>query len=313
MEQNQKNDALLALLRNNPEINVAWIDDTTSPPTLRARVSAPLAADGLAILLDGNPRPLDIPITLAHYTFSVQHAQPLKTLLINPSNHAAKNANQLCQNEPIKLGTQIQPQGADWLGTGGAPVRWQTPTGQNRWGVLSNYHVMCPQGARIGLPIHQPTNQQPPFAYLEQWSHVTPNATNQVDAAVANTRLGPFHTISNEILYIGAISDRPLTAAPGLAVIKSGRTTGLTHATCVGTGATARVGYGTFDATFIDQDVYEGKRETFSAPGDSGSAIIAEACRCLTSLLFAGSDTMTIGNPIRHVADALNLKFPFIP
>ena len=160
-------------------------------------------------------------------------------------------------------------------------------------------------------PLHQPTETHPPMAWLAAWNEVNPGQPNTFDAAIADTLDGPYHTIANQILNIGGISDHPIDADVGINVMKAGRTTGVTYGRCTATGAAVNVSYGEFTATFVDQDVFEGDDQTFSAPGDSGSLIIGATCKCPCSLLFAGNATTTIGNPLHYVIEAFNIQFPF--
>jgi hypothetical protein len=124
--------------------------------------------------------------------------------------------------------------------------------------------------------------------------------TNRVDAALARpVEPGQF---SAEILEIG-IPKGVRAATLGTPVQKSGRTTGLTHGQIIQVAVTTQVGYGGRMATFTDQLM----AGAMSAPGDSGSAILDEE-RYVVGLLFAGSETVTIINPIQAVIDALGIE-----
>ena len=85
-----------------------------------------------------------------------------------------------------------------------------------------------------------------------------------------------------------------------MAVQKYGRTTGLTAGAITGINATVRVRYSSGSARFVDQIMIE--PGGFSAGGDSGSLIVTndESCNPV-GLLFAGSSTVTIANPIGPV------------
>jgi len=294
------NELLRQLLADNPNIHAAWFDDATNPNSLV------ILRDRTASLV-----PTKLPAELIHLKLDVHVTNPLRILRLPTMGAYPANTHQVCQNEPIKLGTQIQPQGADWLGTAGSPVRWLDNQGLSHHGILSNWHVLADGDERIGRTAHQPTAAYPAVATLAAWHTVTPDTDHQIDAAIADALVDGLHTISNEILGIGPIGDTPLDARVGLLVAKSGRTTQVTDGLCTAIGAAVRVGYGGFTATFVDQDIYSAVDGPFSAPGDSGSLIVGRSCRCAASLLFAGSNTLTIGNPIRHVAAALGLQFPF--
>ncbi len=123
---------------------------------------------------------------------------------------------------------------------------------------------------------------------------------NLVDAAVARP-LRP-EELSAEILEIGAIQGRT-RGELGMAVKKSGRTTGLTTGEIQQVDVTVNVQYGAGRiARFTDQLL----AGPMSQGGDSGSAVLDQGNR-LVGLLFAGSDNSTIMNRIEHVFDALGL------
>ncbi|HET7010968.1 MAG TPA: hypothetical protein VFI11_09355 [Anaerolineales bacterium] len=125
-----------------------------------------------------------------------------------------------------------------------------------------------------------------------------PEAVNRVDAALA--RPTDDSIVSDEILEIGRVAG---TLAPslGLAVRKSGRTTGLTTGEITVIEATVDVGYDERLARF------EGQMLTgpMSEPGDSGSLLVAANSLQAVGLLFAGSTQTTIYNPIANVLSAL--------
>lgn len=292
---------LFQLVQANPNVIAAWFDPETEPATLHVVVNTK------------DPKiPKLIPQTLTNVPLQLHTHQPLKPLITYDTTDQPGNPHRACQNEPVHLGTQIQPSLANWLGTAGAPVKWLAPNEKPHWGILSNWHVMAAGHDRLGRPQHQPTTSSPPIATLSKAVGPQPNRQNLIDAAVADALMDKLHTISPKILGIGQPAPTPITATLGLAVVKSGRTTGVTAATCIATGAAVRVQYETFEASFIDQDIYQNTDVPFSAPGDSGSLIVDQANKRPCSLLFAGSAQITVGNPIRHVVDAFNLVFPFL-
>src|SRR6202035_2474532 len=127
------------------------------------------------------------------------------------------------------------------------------------------------------------------------------------------------------IVYLGATVDSngvPVAGAPqagaglpvssvavGRAVAKSGRSTGLSCSTIEATNITTSVDYavncdgtGTkFTVNYTNQIGVLGG--DFSGEGDSGSLIVTQDTANPVALLYAGSDTDTVGNP---VADVLN-------
>lgn len=104
-----------------------------------------------------------------------------------------------------------------------------------------------------------------------------------------------------EIMGIG----RPIGARPvdlGSIVKKSGRTTGYTEGRIIQIDVTTSVMYGQKPTLFSGQLMADGMSE----PGDSGSAILDEE-NYVVGLLFAGSGTTTLINPIDRVLSALNV------
>ena len=126
---------------------------------------------------------------------------------------------------------------------------------------------------------------------------------NQVDAALA--RPTEPDIVSDEILSIGQIVGIK-EGELGLGVRKSGRTTGLTTGTIELLDATVSVNYGAGRTAVFDAQIVS---TAMSQGGDSGSLLVDAAENLALGLLFAGSDQITIHNPIGAVIDALNLSF----
>jgi hypothetical protein len=104
------------------------------------------------------------------------------------------------------------------------------------------------------------------------------------------------------------------SAAINQAVKKSGRTTGLTHSSVSGLNATISVTYdnecagGTaFTKTFTGQIVIANSGSKFLNSGDSGSLMVEDVATNprAVGLLFAGSSTSAIANPINQVLSFL--------
>lgn len=126
-------------------------------------------------------------------------------------------------------------------------------------------------------------------------------ADNLVDAAIAT----PLNSadVKDEILNIGPIQGT-VQGELGMAVKKSGRTTGFTTGEILQVDVTANVQYGAGRiARFTDQLL----AGAMSQGGDSGSAVLDDNNR-LIGLLFAGSDTTTIINRIENVFSALGVS-----
>jgi hypothetical protein len=131
---------------------------------------------------------------------------------------------------------------------------------------------------------------------------VRPRAVeNRVDAAIA--RPGLDADVSDEILELGAISGLAKLEL-GSPVRKSGRTTGLTEGRIEQIDVTVDVSYGAGRIARFTEQLMAG---AMSQGGDSGSAVL-DAENRLGALLFAGSDTTTVLNPIDAVFSALDLS-----
>lgn len=111
---------------------------------------------------------------------------------------------------------------------------------------------------------------------------------------------------------IGVPSSTIVNPTVGMAVAKSGRTTGFTTGTVTSINTSVAVQYTQTcggggkksTVTFTNQIVIGSS--TFSAGGDSGSLIVTNnAAHNPVGLLFAGSSTSTIANPIGQVLTRL--------
>jgi hypothetical protein len=124
---------------------------------------------------------------------------------------------------------------------------------------------------------------------------------NLVDAAIA-TPLDPAD-VKDEILNIGPIQGT-VEGELGMAIKKSGRTTGFTTGQIQQVDVTANVQYGAGQVARFTDQLLAG---AMSQGGDSGSAVLDDNNR-LSGLLFAGGDTTTIINRIENVFSALGIS-----
>jgi hypothetical protein len=181
--------------------------------------------------------------------------------------------------------------------------------------VLSNNHVLANENALpIGAPIFQPglldggdpaTDR---IATLTQFVPLQASGTNDVDAAIAEVPPGKKLASRVFLPRIGQLrSGDPLPPEEGMPVAKVGRTTSYTTGTILDVQADVRVGYEIGEILFRDQIVVVTERGSFSQGGDSGSLVVHRRKEQPVGLLFAGSDTHTICNPIRKVLDALGV------
>jgi hypothetical protein len=193
--------------------------------------------------------------------------------------------------------------------------------------VLSNNHILARSSFGVpGEAINQPgsaacfaTNSQ--VASLQFQSTIIPTtasngiAPSNVDAALAQISPGAVDT-AGTILDLGPAGPTSIAAAPpsatlavpalGMSVAKSGRTTGLTCSTITSVSTSVSVDYSSFcggptafTARYVGQVVVGGSN--FSAPGDSGSLLVTTDLARPVALLFAGSGTSTVANPIQDV------------
>jgi len=179
--------------------------------------------------------------------------------------------------------------------------------------ILSNNHVLAnSNNGSIGDPILQPgpydggtaADQIGTLAAFQ--TIVMGGANNTMDAAIARVNGADLLGVTPTYAY-GAPGTSVANATLNLAVQKFGRTTGHTTGTVAETNVTVSVCYvprGFFGcaeaATFTGQiGISPG---TFSAGGDSGSLIVTNnSSKNLVGLLFAGSSTRTLANPIGPV------------
>jgi len=128
-----------------------------------------------------------------------------------------------------------------------------------------------------------------------------PGCPNTIDAALALTNQKLVGKSTPPEGY-GTPKSQTTTATLGMAVKKFGRTTSLTSGTVAAVNATVNVGYDSGVACFTGQIIIT--PGSFSAGGDSGSLIVVNGGtrdRQPVGLLFAGSPTTTVANPINTV------------
>jgi hypothetical protein len=182
--------------------------------------------------------------------------------------------------------------------------------------ILSNNHILARSGsASTGEDTLQPglidsncsggtSNVVGDFI-----GNLVPLGTGNVDAALSVARAGMVDT-SGFILDIGA--PRTTVQAPtiGLAVMKSGRTSGFTTGNITSINTTVTIQYQKgcnqgkkFNITFTGQIV----TGAMSAGGDSGSLLVSnDGSPNPVGLLFAGSSSTTIYNRAQDVVNAFS-------
>ena len=175
--------------------------------------------------------------------------------------------------------------------------------------ILSNNHVLArTDAAGAGEDITQPgliDNGCRAATVVANFT-IAPPLTSNVDAGVATLVPGTMDE-TGFIEDVGVPSGIVADPLVGLAVAKSGRTTGLTAGAISSINTNVNVQYqagcGTgrkFVVPFTNQIAISGS--AFSAGGDSGSLIVTnDAARQPVGLLYAGSSTTTFANPAGEV------------
>lgn len=214
--------------------------------------------------------------------------------LILSNNHVLANNNDAVAGDPI-----LQPGGAD-----GGREESDTIARLERFCPLA-FNVDEPGGCALAAAYAGVGNV---LAAALGSSHrvtvqrINPQATNEVDAAVAR----PLNDddVLDDILQIGEVSGT-VEAELGMAVRKSGRTTGFTEDTITVVDATVTVQYGAGRVATFENQLVAGP---MSQGGDSGSLVVSGDPPRAVGLLFAGSPQSTIFNPIQAVLDCLNVE-----
>jgi len=185
---------------------------------------------------------------------------------------------------------------------------------------LSNNHVLAASnGGRTGDNLLQPgvadggRNPEDALGTLFDFEPIRfcdggACPANRIDAALALTTPENLGTATPANGY-GSPRSETVEAVLGMQVQKYGRTTGHTVGRITGINATLDVSYRNGVARFTGQIVISGGE--FSTGGDSGSLIVTKgllmADRRPVALLFAGSPTTTLANPIDLVLDRFNV------
>jgi hypothetical protein len=149
-------------------------------------------------------------------------------------------------------------------------------------------------------------------ADLSEWAAF---GSGNVDAAIAQARSGQVRT-DGSILEIGTIANTTAPAFVGQGVKKSGRTTGLTRSAVSSLNATINVGYtdecagNSFTVQYTGQVLINNRGSRFLAGGDSGSLMVEDAAvnPRAVGLLYAGSSTIAVANPIDDVLNYFNVS-----
>ena len=181
--------------------------------------------------------------------------------------------------------------------------------------ILSNNHVLARGDQAVaGEDVSQPgliDSGCRISTVVADFTGAAPLGPSNVDAAVAELRPGQMDS-SGFIEDIGVPGNSIVNPSVGLSVAKSGRTTGFTTGTITSVNTSVSVQYQRncgsgkkFNISYRNQVVIGSS--TFSAGGDSGSLIVTNnSSHNPVALLYAGSSSATIGNPIGEVLQKLS-------
>jgi hypothetical protein len=235
------------------------------------------------------------------------------------------SAHRIDQPFPIQLGTSGGNinDGSKAFCYGGTLGALVEDASGNQY-ILSNNHVLArTNAAALGEDVIQPgLIDQSPACFRDR-TDIVANLSefipilfktkrtmpaNTVDAAIAQVREGNVDP-TGSILDIGTVSSDTVAPGLGIAVKKSGRTTGLTKGTISAVDVTVDISYGSGkSARFTNQTLVT--PAGFIAAGDSGSLMVedVDVNPRAVGLLFAGSSTTAIANPIGDILSAFDVS-----
>jgi hypothetical protein len=255
-----------------------------------------------------------LPPTLKGKRIRPELTEPFRAMKGKPGGTAVSHTAK--QTAPILLGTS-----GGWgkdIANGyccGGTLGSLVTKGGNQY-ILSNYHVFEGDGAPKGSPVIQPglidVNCSASGAQeVATTSGIKSLPSSNVDAAIALVNPNMV-SADGAILEIGTISATTAPAFVGQAVKKSGRTTGLSRSTVAGLNGTVSIQYesscagaASFVHTFTGQILINNRGTKFLNSGDSGSLMVEDVSTNphAVGLLYAGSSTIAIANPIDDVLD----------
>ncbi len=229
----------------------------------------------------------------------------------------ATHASMQFRGDQVRPGMSIGNATRRSTGTLGAIVR---EAGSGRLCLLSNWHVLCGGPAaqrgesicRFG-GLHPGAGAAQSIASLERWLDLKQGC----DAAIAILSAGVSHddAIADIGVRISGLEEPRL----GLAVIKSGAASGVTHALIDGIEGMYELDFGSYgdqkhwmNGFRLVPDTRQEQR-AISAGGDSGAVWINPETRRAVALHFAGNDDASLGtgwavaHPLSQVFELLQL------
>ena len=219
--------------------------------------------------------------------------------------------------DPIRPGVSIGNVARRSTGTLGAIVR---EAGSGRFCLLSNWHVFCgTSAAQPGEAISQPgplhlgSGPERPVASLERWLDLR----HGCDAAIAVLSAG----VANDgsVFDLGINLNGVEEPRLGLALVKAGAASGVTHAMVDGIEGSFELDYSGYGDQKRWMDGFRlipdpnNPEDEISVVGDSGAVWINPETQCAVALHFAGEDGIgptaeyAIAHPISRVLSLLDL------
>lgn len=251
----------------------------------------------------------------------VVEREPFTAILPKPSKTEIKTKALAQQNidhnkyRPLIGGTEISPTSMKWMGTLGFHVQrtvvklrgiekelWNVP----QWMIdklggeattklygVTNRHVV------LSDYLKEETGQDmvQPWADTEHAYKVVKVGRKEGDCALVECLL-PAKKEIDKVGTIKGVKD----AEVGMKVQKKGRTTSYTQGSCVRTGVTSTIDYGTAKITLEGLDMFT----NIGDRGDSGSLICDMEGNAVT-LLNSGNSSNTMGIPIKKVLAELKI------
>lgn len=208
----------------------------------------------------------------------------------------------------VSMGPSRAVGGRIFAGTLGAIVIDNTTQAH---AALTNFHVAAVDSSwQLGDRMVQPSRIDTGAVPTDEFGAILrATLSAAVDGAVISIESG--RASSCRIVDVGTVKGTR-TATLGTAVRKRGRTTGLTYGSVDGVSASVRLDYGDglgvrtlTDQVSITADT--SRNAVFSDHGDSGSVIVDDGGFVL-ALLFGGSGSNTVGNPIAAVESELDVS-----
>jgi hypothetical protein len=211
---------------------------------------------------------------------------------------------------PFSMGASV---GHDhpMAGTAGAILRIRGGEDPRRF-LLSNNHVLARENLLpVGAPIFQPgqkdwagtdSSHSEPVARLTDFIRLKSSEPNSVDCAIAE--LTSPDGAHSELIDVGPGNHKPIVAREQMRVLKTGRTTGVTHGQIVDVALDIEIDYPRLGSIiFHDQILIKSNDSTpFSLGGDSGALVVTDdADHSPLGLLFASSQGWTVASQLQEV------------